>query len=626
MAGIFGKFWPVGERGNGVGSGIQGIFGNSARTVARRSDDTRALPEHRRRRRGHRIRDRSAHPGHRARSNREVGPVPVGRRLRAWGYRALVAWRLSPTGATDSLLLDPMAGAAGSVVRIRKCVLFLGFAALAACSEAAPEAPMPADAAERIKSALLPTFVIRGEPTPHRSLADRMDELGVPGVSVAVLADGEIGWARGYGFADVESRRPVTANTLFQAASVSKPVAALAALQLVEEGRVDLDADVNTYQPVAKVGLVQILGLKAWQTPFKRSQSREIGPFGLSNWPIRPVKTGALALCGEPSTFATGSYLRSWLLPSNELTTEAPVTLRGLLTHRAGLSVSGFPGYGPDEPVPDAPGVLDGRGNTDPVRVVITPGERWQYSGGGYTVMQQFVADLRGEPFAVVMRRHVLDPIGMVRSTYEQPIPDDRQDDIAKGYRPDGSPVIGGWHTYPEQAAAGLWTTPSELALYAREVQRAWRGESARVLGGTLAREMLTPDEDSWGLGPSISEDGERFRHGGSNQGFRSTLIAHIDGDDGVFVLTNSDSGSELANEIAITVADAYGWSGPRPRELVPVDLAADVRERYGGTYMVAERGIAFEVALEGRGLALSWQGGKAVQRALNDMWRMGGR
>ena len=249
----------------------------------------------------------------------------------------------------------------------------------------------------------------------------------------------------------------------------------------------------------------------------------------------------------------------------------------------------------------------------------MTPGERWRYSGGGYTVMQQLVSDLRGQPFAVVMRRHVLDPIGMVRSTYEQPIPHDWQDDIATGYRPDGSPVIGGWHTYPEQAAAGLWTTPSDLALYAREVQRAWRGESARVLGETLAREMLTPDEDSWGLGPSISNDGARFRHGGSNQGFRSTLIAHIDGDDGVFVMTNSDSGSELANEIAITVADAYGWSGPRPRELVPVDLAADVRERYRGTYLVSERGIAFEVALEGRGLALSWQGDKALLWALND-------
>lgn len=193
---------------------------------------------------------------------------------------------------------------------------------------------------------------------------------------------------------------------------------------------------------------------------------------------------------------------------------------------------------------PDGRGVLDGHGNTDPVRVYKAPGESWQYSGGGYTVMQQLVADMAGKPFAAVMREEVLDPIGMSRSTYEQPIPPERQDDIATGYRSDGERVPGGWHTYPEQAAAGLWTTPSELALYARE--------------------MLTPDADDWGLGPAISEDGERFRHGGSNQGFRCTFAAYIDGDDGVFVMTNSDSGSELAAEIAITVAQAYGWSGPR--------------------------------------------------------------
>ena len=435
---------------------------------------------------------------------------------------------------------------------------FVTVGALVACAEPAPEATRFTDPLGSIESALLPTFVIRGEPQPRRSLTTRMAELGVPGVSVAVLIDGEIGWARGYGFADVESRRPVTGNTLFQAASISKPVAALAALQLVGEGRVDLDADVNT-------------------------------------------------------------NLKSWRVPANELTAEVPVTLRGILTHRAGLGVWGFPGYGPDEAVPDAAGVLDGRGNTDPVRVVMTPGERWRYSGGGYTVMQQLVTDVRGEPFAVVLRKHVLDPIGMVRSTYEQPIPHTRQDDVAKGYRPDGAPVIGGWHTYPEQAAAGLWTTPSELALYAREMQLAWRGESARVLTERLAREMLTPDEDSWGLGPGISEDGERFRHGGSNQGFRSTFMAYIDGDDGVFVMTNSDSGSDLAREIAITVADTYGWSGPRPRELVPVDLDAELRGRYVGTYVVAERGTEFEVALDERGLALSWPGDEAVLWALND-------
>ncbi len=431
-------------------------------------------------------------------------------------------------------------------------LLVLALASLPACGGAVQDASPPNASPAHVESALLPTFVIRGEPTPRTSLADRMAALGVPGVSVAVLQGGEIAWARGYGFADLVSERPVTTRTLFQAASISKPVAALAALQLVGDGRVALDADVNR-------------------------------------------------------------YLTGWRVPANAFTAEAPVTLRGLLTHRAGLSVSGFPGYGPGEAVPDTAGVLDGRGNTDPVRVVQPPGERWRYSGGGYTVMQQLVADIRGAPFPEVMRRRVLDPIGMVRSTYEQPIPPERQEDIATGYRPDGTPVPGGWHTYPEQAAAGLWTTPSELALYAGEVQRAWRGESTRVLGGVLAREMLTPDRDNWGLGPGISEDGDRFRHGGSNQGFRSTFAAAIDGDDGVFVMTNSDAGSPLANEIAMTVADAYGWSGPRPAERVPVDLPADVRERYVGTYVVAESETEVEVELEERGLALTWRGERAV-------------
>jgi len=386
--------------------------------------------------------------------------------------------------------------------------------ALACAPPSTPGSSVPEGTADGspeavVESALMPTFTVRGEPVARSSLADRMAELGVPGVSVAVLVDGEIAWARGYGLADVESSRPVTPNTLFQAASISKPVAALAALRLVESGRADLDGDVN-------------------------------------------------------------AYLTSWRVPDNAFTVQAPVTLRGLLTHRAGLTVWGFPGYGPDEEVPDGPGVLDGHGNTDPVRVYKAPGESWRYSGGGYTVMQRLVADVHGKPFAAVMREEVLDPIGMLRSTYEQPIPPERRDDIATGYRANGDRVPGGWHTYPEQAAAGLWTTPSELALYAREMQRAWKGESTRVLGEALAREMLTPDADDWGLGPAISEDGERFRHGGSNQGFRCTFAAYIDGDDGVFVMTNSDSGSELASEVAITVAHAYGWSGPRAEERAP--------------------------------------------------------
>ncbi|WP_420633317.1 serine hydrolase domain-containing protein [Candidatus Palauibacter sp.] len=425
----------------------------------------------------------------------------------------------------------------------------------AACSQA----PTPDGTPQAlVESALIPTFTIRGEPVARPSLAARMAELDVPGVSIAVLVDGEIAWAEGYGLADVESGRAVTPNTLFQAASISKPVAALAALRLVESGRVALDGDVN-------------------------------------------------------------AYLTSWQVPENGFTEEAPVILRGILTHRAGLTVWGFPGYGPDEAVPDGPGVLDGVGNTDPVRVYKAPDESWRYSGGGYTVMQQLVADVHGKPFAAVMREEVLDPIGMVRSTYEQPIPAERQGDIATGYRPNGERVPGGWHTYPEQAAAGLWTTPSELALYAREIQRAWKGESTRVLGEALAREMLTPDADDWGLGPAISEDGERFRHGGSNQGFRSTFAAYIDGDDGVFVMTNSDSGSQLAAEIATTLAHAYRWSGPLSEEKVPVEVAAEVRERYVGTYVAPELGAELRFEPDGRGLTLRQGPGRTVLWPLSD-------
>ena len=436
---------------------------------------------------------------------------------------ALIAW------TSAALACGPAPGPDGS--------------ATASGSASASSQP-PESAQAQVESALLPTFTIRGEPVVRPPLADRMAELGVPGVSVAVLVDGEIAWARGYGLADVASGRPVTPNTLFQAASISKPVAALAALQLVASGRVDLDGNVN-------------------------------------------------------------HYLTSWRVPENWFTERTPVTLRGLLTHRAGLTVWGFPGYGPNEEVPDGPAVLDGRGNTDPVRVYKEPGESWRYSGGGYTVMQQLVADVTGRPFTAVMRAEVLDPLEMLRSTYEQPLPPARRDDVATGYRSNGEPVPGGAQTYPELAAAGLWTTPSELALYAREMQRARRGESDRVLGEALVREMLTPDADDWGLGPAISEDGERFRHGGSNQGFRCTFTAYIDGGDGVFVMTNSDSGGQLAAEIATTVAHAYGWSGPLSDEKVPVEVPAEVRERYLGTYVAPELGAEFRFGADRRGLTL---------------------
>ena len=403
---------------------------------------------------------------------------------------------------------------------------------LAACAGAPPQPEVPIE--ERIaavEGALMPGLVFAGEPAETQTLAERMEELHVPGVSVAVIRDGEIEWARGYGMADVESGRPVTPETLFQAASISKPVAALAALRLVQDGRIGLDDDVNT-------------------------------------------------------------ALTSWQVPANEFTEGAPVTLRRLLSHSAGTTVHGFPGYARDVEQPSTVDVLDGNGNTDPVRVDVEPGTLYRYSGGGYTVMQLLVADLHGKTFPEVMAETVLGPIGMSRSTYEQPLPESRWEEAATGYRADGSPVEGGWHVYPEMAPAGLWTTPSDLARYAIEVQHARVGESDAVITQATAEEMLRPVLSNHGLGPGIGNDGSTFGHGGANEGFRCNLVAALDGSWGMVVMTNGDAGGSLAREILLTLAREYGWPGPRPREVALVELTPEQLAPFAGGYEIPGFGV----------------------------------
>lgn len=427
---------------------------------------------------------------------------------------------------------------------------------LVACGVEAPGSSDPAGVAEteariaRITSAVLATPVIRGEPARYLPLAERMAELGVPGASVAVFEDGDIVWARGWGLADVGSGRAVTPETLFQAASIAKPVAALAALRLVENGAIGLDDDVN-------------------------------------------------------------ARLTSWRVPDNEFTSARKVTLRTLLNHSAGTTVSGFPGYGPGEPLPSTVGVLDGAGNTDPVRVFNAPGERWRYSGGGYTVMQLLLEDVSGQPFAELMRRSVLEPLGMSRSTYEQPLPADRHAAAATGYEPRGSAVDGRWHVYPEQAAAGLWTTPTDLARYAIAIQRAYAGAPDAVLGASLAQEMLTPGMNDHGLGPGLSAGGTIFGHGGANRGFVGEFMAFVDGRGGVAVMTNSDLGGRLAREIILTVATEYGWPGLERDERTVVALTPEAATRLAGTYGTATDPAAMEVRHEDGQLWLVLPGGQ---------------
>ncbi|HUG40227.1 MAG TPA: serine hydrolase domain-containing protein [Longimicrobiales bacterium] len=384
----------------------------------------------------------------------------------------------------------------------------------------------------RIESSLIMPLQLEGRPVEQYTIRERMAHWGVPGVSVAVIDGGEVAWTKAWGVKDVDTGDPVTPTTLFQAASISKPVAVMGMLRLVEAGRLGLD------EPV-------------------------------------------------------GSYLSSWAVPDHEF--DEPVTLRRLASHTAGTNVHGFPGYARSAERPTTAGVLRGEGNTDAVVVEMEPGSRHRYSGGGTTILQLVVEDVTGQPFEDYMAGAVLGPVGMTRSTFAQPLPEDRWDDAAAGHRSDGARVEGHWHSYPEKAAAGLWTTPADLARLAVEVQRSLRGESNAVLSRRMTRTMLEPVQSEYGLGFGTEPDIGRFGHGGANAGFRATLVAFRDGR-GLAIMTNSDEGGAIAQELMMAIARAYGWDEIAPPTLAVAELTAEQRDAIAGTWVM--RGLPGRVTL----------------------------
>lgn len=384
---------------------------------------------------------------------------------------------------------------------------------------------------EKIMSSIQPTLQIEGETTPVYNIEDRLEMLGIPGVSIAVVENGELAWARAYGIADTSENRPVSTETLFLAGSISKPVAALAALQMVEEGQLDLDENVN-------------------------------------------------------------DKLTSWQVPDNEFTVNEKVTLRRILNHTAGLTVWGFPGYDKGDAIPSTVEVLDGKGNTDSVRVYKEPGESWMYSGGGYTIMQLMMTDVEGKPFPDIMRERILDPIGMNKSTYENPLPDQYHSIAATGYRGNGDEVEGKWPIYPEMAAAGLWTTPSQLIKYAQAIHEIYLQDKEGVISKELTLEMLTPGMNNHGLGPGIGDGEIWWGHGGADEGFRARLVAWKDHANAVVIMVNSDNG-KIINEVLLAIAKEYNWPGVGPNIKRVISLAPEIGAQIEGDWEIDQIGIA---------------------------------
>jgi CubicO group peptidase (beta-lactamase class C family) len=341
----------------------------------------------------------------------------------------------------------------------------------------------------------------------------------VPGVSVAVVGGFRILWTKGYGVTETGGHEPVTPATLFLAGSISKPVAAVGALALVDAGRLSLDQDA--------------------------------------------LKT-----------------LTSWRAPASAYSQH--VTLARLLDHTVGFTGGDFyPGYAVGQTLPTLVQVLNGESpaTNPPVRLGFEPGSKWHYSGDGYLVLQQLMVDTAGRPFADLMRELVFEKLGLSRTTFEQPLPSELARSAAAGTRFDGTPVEGRWHVSPEQAAAGLWSTPTDLAMLAIEIALSARGQSNRVLSRSLAGEMLSPhvtqgvinilgtaeDPDRMGYGFFVGGKTRRFGHVGGHVGYQATLVMFADSGNGAVVMTNSDHGL-AGNELLNAIAREYRWNYKAPR------------------------------------------------------------
>ncbi len=379
-----------------------------------------------------------------------------------------------------------------------------------------------------IENGLILPIIVKSDSLKTFNISERMEYHKVPGMSIALVKEGELRWAKGYGIANTETGTPVTESTMFQAGSISKPIAALAALKLMEEGKLDLDEDVN-------------------------------------------------------------QYLTEWKVPENRFTGEEKVTIRRLLTHTAGMTVHGFPGYSQTDTFPSINTVLNGEGNTAKIVVDTFPDAIWRYSGGGYTVMEKAVEDISGMPLEEYMAKNIFPELDMLNSTYEQPISAPYQKNVSSAYDSKGELYEGHWHNYPEQAAAGLWTTPTNLAKYCMAVQDINMNQKDGFLSYETISKMLTKHKNDWGLGPSLVWDGDslRFQHGGKNAGFTNSMIAFANRGDAVIVMTSADNGMNLIQEVLRSVSKYYDWGIYNPREVEIIDIEETQLDQFIGKYVL---------------------------------------
>lgn len=382
---------------------------------------------------------------------------------------------------------------------------------------------------KEIENNISGSLLLNGE--QPATIAERMAKYKVQGMSIAVIQDYKIAWAKGYGWADKADKKPVTTETLFEPGSISKSLNAVGILKLAQEKKIDLYTDINT-------------------------------------------------------------YLSSWKFPYDTLSKGKKITLAQILSHHAGLSVHGFPGHNINGPIPTVLQVLDGQAPavTPAVRSEFEPDLKFQYSGGGTTISQVLLTDVTGQSYETWMYENILKPIGMIHSTYAQPPAKDKQALCSSAYNRDGSPIKDKFHVYPEQAAAGLWMTPSDLCQYIIDMQLAYKGKPSKVLNAEMVKMHLTPyNNGPAAMGTFIDDrDGSKyFEHSAGNDGFCGHFFGSLDEGYGLVIFLNSED-PKLIGEVINSVAKTYNWKNfyREPQSKTSVQVADNILKTYEGIYL----------------------------------------
>lgn len=355
----------------------------------------------------------------------------------------------------------------------------------------------------KIFAAILITFVMYGvhANTVDNYLLKAMHAYKVPVVGYAIIENNRIVYAKTL---SIDPTIRVSPNSLFQAASISKSVSAYGALKLVSQGKLSLNMPVN-------------------------------------------------------------KQLHSWKIPANQFNKKDPVILRYILSMTSGLSVSGFAGYKQRQVLPSPKEILNGNhpANNKPIRVFYTPGSRYFYSGGGFEVLGQLMADATKTNFNSLMQHLLFEPLHMRNSVFQYPLKFNLHKQAIPGFLANGQMIYGGWHNYAIRAAGGLWSTPTDLAKFAINISKSYKGMKGGLLPKQLAREMLQRQRNSdFGLGVIINGHGENlnFRKTGHNLGYHSLLIMFPNTGQGLVIMTNSENGLNVINYVTPIIAHKYHW------------------------------------------------------------------